>query len=249
MKRIKKHSLVWLEFELLEEFSRLKHAMFLRSGGYSEGCFASLNFDDRQDMPENVRKNEALAYSYLPLEQVYAAEQCHAVSIVNIDIDSPALVPDCDALTTSCKGAGLLMTHADCQVTLIYDPIGHAIASVHAGWRGLVAGIYEKTIRRMEAVYGSKPSDLLFCVSPSLGPEASQFIHYKTEFPSSFWDFQFKPFYFDLWAIAEKQAKQAGILSHHIEIARLCTYNNPEDFFSYRRDKKTGRHGTLVVLT
>lgn len=146
-------------------------------------------------------------------------------------------------------GLGLTILHADCQVALFYDPIQHAITVTHCGWRGSVQNIYQESIAAMRSLYGTKAENLLVGISPSLGPSASQFIHYQRELPESFYPFQVKPLYFDFWAISKWQLRECGVLPHHIEIAEICTYSHPEDFFSYRRIKTSGRHATIASLT
>ena len=149
---------------------------------------------------------------------------------------------------TSHPNLALMIYHADCQASIFYDPTHHAVAAVHAGWKGLVKEIYRKTIQSMKKRYGTKPEDLLVAISPSLGPNASEFVNYLKEFPRSFWNYQIKPNYFDLWEIAKMQLANNGIYEKNIQIAGLCTYSNPEDFFSYRRDKTACRHATIVSL-
>src|SRR5262249_11397000 len=96
--------------------------------------------------------------------------------------------------------------------------------------------------------FGSRPEDLLVGISPSLGPHSAEFKNYRTEFPQELWGFQVRPEYFDLWALARHQCEECGILPQHIEIAEICTYANPEDYFSYRRDGVTGRNATVAAL-
>jgi copper oxidase (laccase) domain-containing protein len=129
------------------------------------------------------------------------------------------------------------------------------VANVHAGWRGQVKQIYRITLDKMACVFGTRPEEVLVCISPSLGPDHSEFIHYQEELPTDFLLFQTKPTYFDLWAISQYQLESCGVLPHHIEIAKIDTYAHPDDFFSYRREKATGHtdpitgsHGTVVAL-
>ena len=111
-----------------------------------------------------------------------------------------------------------------------------------------MANIYREAIQAMQQTFGSHPSELLVCISPSLGPEEAEFIHYQSELPEEFWSFQVRPTDFDFWSISEYQLQAEGILPHHIEVARLSTYANAKDFFSYRRDKTTGRHAACITL-
>ena len=107
--------------------------------------------------------------------------------------------------------------------------------------------IYQKTVDSLKKM-GSDPRDLIVCISPSLGPNFAEFVHYKKELPQSFLEFKKKECLFDFWEISRSQLMQEGVLPSHIEIASLCTYENKEDFFSYRRDKITGRQATIAKL-
>jgi YfiH family protein len=239
-------SLKWLSFDLLLNCPRLVHGVFLRHGGFSEGAFSSLNFGLSQgDDPNVVALNRKRAQEALGIEKIALLHQHHSNSIIEAAPDQQEWG---DALTTQLPGLGLLILHADCQAALIYDPVEHALAAVHCGWRGSVKNIYKETVEWMKGRYGSKPENLLVGISPSLGPESAEFRSYQKELPESFWSFQCKPTYFDFWAISRWQLQACGVLSHHIEITGLCTLSNPQDFFSYRRCQKSGRHGTLATL-
>ena len=100
----------------------------------------------------------------------------------------------------------------------------------------------------MKKRFGSKSENILVCISPSIGPEKAEFINYKEEFPEKFEKFQVRPNYFDLSQIGEEELISSGILENHIEIMRICTFSNPVDFFSYRRDKICGRHVTVCAV-
>ncbi len=141
-----------------------------------------------------------------------------------------------------------MIKHADCQAALFYDPVKQAIGAAHSGWRGSIAKIYTNTIEAMQKHFGTHPKDLLVCISPFLGKEHAEFIHYKSEFPEEFWKYQIKPNYFDFAAIAMAELNHAGILSDHVNISTRCTFASSEDFYSYRREKSTGRHATVIAL-
>jgi polyphenol oxidase len=248
MIRKQKDEVQWLEFELLQGIQGLVHGVFLRHGGISAKPFDSLNAGGGTgDEPEDIRENRRRMLSALDLKESLSANQVHGS---HVDLEDGLLLEEgCDGILTQEQGLGLMIKHADCQAALFYDPVHRAIGNVHAGWRGSVQNIYAKAIDKMRTAFNSRPEDLLVCISPSLGPDASQFIHYKTELPESFLPYQFKPLYFDFWAISRDQLQACGILPHHIEIASICTFGNPQDFFSYRRDKPaTGRHATLIAL-
>ncbi|WP_068471321.1 peptidoglycan editing factor PgeF [Candidatus Protochlamydia phocaeensis] len=254
MQRFKQGELEWLEFDLLADIPTLRHAVFLRHGGCSVGPFESLNVsfhvgDEEARVQANIAIIEGQLKEAAPnWQRMVWGRGCHGKHVAFVDLNSSREIPQCDGLICATPGLSLMMTHADCQVALFYDPRHHAIANIHSGWRGSVKNIYAEAIHKMQQQFGSNPTELLVCITPSLGPDEAEFIHFTYELPEEFWPFQVRPTYFDFWSISESQLQAAGILPHHIEVARLSTYSNAYDFFSYRRDKITGRHGTSITL-
>jgi YfiH family protein len=249
MLRKKKNALEWLEFELLADIPGLVHGIFLRHGGISEGPYCSLNMGrETGDDPKNVEENSRRVFEALSIKQWVAGKQVHKDEVVYIK-DSRQNIGECDALVTDRKEIGLIIKHADCQVAIFYDPMCRAVANVHSGWRGSVKNIYAAAVQKMMETFDSKPENLLVGISPSLGPNHAEFVNYKVEFPEEFWKFQVRPDYFDLWAIARYQLQASGILPHHIQIAQICTHTEAKDYFSYRRDKVSGRNATVVMLS
>jgi YfiH family protein len=248
MHRKKSQAIEWLEFEKLTQFPRLAQGVFLRRGGVSEGPFATLKVGGSLgDDPRNVEENRRRILLALSLPCYVAGKQVHGNEVAIVK-EPGQEVGDCDGLITNRPGIALLIKHADCQAAILYDPVRHVVANVHAGWRGNVQNIYRTAVLKMEEAFGCRPEDLWVGISPSLGPEHAEFKNYKTEFPEGFWKYQVKPTYFDLWAIARDQLEACGVLPKKIEIASLCTYTNSADFYSFRRDKPTGRHATVAML-
>lgn len=246
MQRHTNGTVVWLTFDLFAEYPELIHGIFLRHGGVSETEFTSLNCGFGQgDLAENTAENRYRALAALGITEHCRLLQKHGIRIVKA---VPFQKEEGDGLTTDRPNLGLSILHADCQAAIFYDPIHHALSTIHCGWRGNVQNIYRETVETMRSLYGSKPKDLLVGISPSLGPTASEFIHYHTELPPTFYPFQVEPNYFDLWAISRWQLTECGILPHRIEVAEICTYSNPQDYFSYRRVKASGRHATIACL-
>lgn len=238
----------WLEFELFQGLP-LTHALFLRNGGVSPKPFFSLNFSPFSgDTHENVQKNIEMALSIINAGSAAYSHLEHSNKVIRVD--SPGLTnkKNADALSTSQRGLALMTTYADCQCALIYDPVKHIAGNVHSGWRGCVKNIYKETVEHMKNAHGSKASDLLVGIGPSLSPERAEFMNYAVELPKSFLSYRINEFHFDFWNIAYDQLKDAGVSPAHIEIAKICTYNNPDHFFSYRRDKLTGRHAGFIAL-
>ena len=247
MQRKASNHIEWLEFDLLADITEVTHGVVLRHGGVSQGAFASLNVcNNVGDTISAVQANRVSLCSALHLPKLQSVKQVHGAHIVTVTASHHS-GQEADAMVTASPGMPLFIKHADCQVALIVDPVRHVTAAVHSGWRGNVQNIYSKVVDYLKGM-GCHPANLLVGISPSLGPQHAEFVHYRQEFPRSFWDYQVTPNYFDLWAIGRDQLVNAGVLPHHIEVARQCTYANDRDFFSYRRDKVTGRHGSFVML-
>lgn len=237
-----------LTFEKLESLP-LAHAVSTRAGGVSGGPFASMNLGDGVgDDEDAVAENRKRLLEHCSADSLVWATQVHGCEVVEVG-DVPASPPSCDALISNVSGLALMIKHADCQAAIIYDPVRHALGLVHSGWRGSVQNIYGKTIERMHTCYGSIPSDLIVCIGPSLGPEAAEFVNFRDELPEELWRFQRKPNYFDFWAISQAQLTEARVRPENIEFSHLCTFSDPKAFFSYRRDRVTGRMGTVAALS
>ncbi|MCK4934431.1 MAG: peptidoglycan editing factor PgeF [Simkaniaceae bacterium] len=215
----------WLEFELLANYPEISHGVFLNSLDFSK---------------EGARN---LAATKLGFTSITNAKQCHGDTLAWVD--APSTVESCDGLLTQKKALALTAIHADCQAAIFYDPITGIIANIHAGWRGSVLNIYAKTIKNFVKM-GAKVENILVCISPSIGPDRFEFVHYLEKFPAEFHDFQVKPNYFDFWAISQMQLEKEGVGLKNIEIAKVCTYTHAKDFFSYRRSHEKKRHVTLV---
>jgi YfiH family protein len=244
-----KAKIEWLEFDLLEPYPHLVHGVFLRHGGVSIGNCASLNVGSgTTDHADQVLANRELVRKAINIPKLIFANQIHSANVHRVTAKNLDKIPHADAMFTTEKNITLAIAHADCQAAIFYDPVHEAIAVVHAGWRGLVQNIYARVLEAMQRDIGTQPHNLIVCISPSLGPDHAEYKNYKQEFPQEFWSFQVKPTYFDFWAIAKKQLAALGILEKNIEITETCTYCNSKDYFSYRRDKDTGRHATVVAL-
>jgi polyphenol oxidase len=244
-----KNKLQWLEFDILEEYSHLVGGVFLRHGGTSQGAFATLNLSDAVgDHPDCVKVNRSLMQKEVGVEHIVFAKQRHENKIVLVTSNNMSKLPEADGLVTKEKNLALAITHADCQGAIFYDPENEIIGVAHAGWKGLVLDIYGAMVDFLTRS-GSKAENLKVCISPSLGPDHAEFKNYKTEFPKSFWSFESdKPHYFNLWEIARAKLRDAGVRDENMEISEICTYCNPKDYFSYRREKITGRNATIIAI-
>ncbi len=224
----KNRYLEWMEFDLFSSIPSLRHGIFLRQLSDFSKPFASLI--------QEQFNHETILYP----------KQTHSAMVEEASSDQ--ITVSCDGLTTQKTAVGLAILHADCQAALFYDPINQAIAAVHAGWRGSKENIYQKMIDKMSLLFGTKAKDLMVGISPSLGPCCAEFVHYKSELPSSFHSFQPKPFHFDFWEISRSQLINANVLPSNIEISAICTQCSSYLFHSYRRNKSPQRQITIICI-
>lgn len=239
--------LEWLEYDILSKFDEFIHATFTRHGGISQEPFNTLNLSiSCSDVRDHVLINREAARRELKLSRICYAKQEHGKKVTRVTLQNLSEIPASDALITNLKDVGLAMTHADCQAAIFLDPITESFGVVHAGWRGLAQNIYLETVSSFQKEFGTDPSNLYVAISPALCSQHAEFINFKTEWPKEYWNYQVKPQCFDLREIAKNQLLDAKIPESHIEISDICTFENERDYFSYRRNKKTGRNGTIA---
>ena len=167
---------------LLEHFP-LTHGVTYRYGGVSEGSFNSFNMGLHVgDAPEAVAENRKRLAQVLGMDshRLTCGEQVHGVGVTRVTQELVGRgafswddsTPDSDAIHTNLVDVPLLLLVADCVPVLIYDAVHHAVAVVHAGWRGAIAHIVERTMDSMHDAYGTLPSDCYLFVGPSIGADS-----------------------------------------------------------------------------
>jgi YfiH family protein len=237
---------------LLAALPEVVHGFFTRQGGVSTGAYSSLNVslavgDQRKSVAENQRRVKQA----LGLEILVSAAQVHgghAAVITSAEQAQGQDIPEVDILVTALPGMGLIIKQADCQAVMLYDPANRVVADVHCGWRGHLRNILGETVSLLQSRFGSRPDNLYAAVGPSLGPCCAEFRNFQQEFPENLWGYQVRPTYFDLWRLTQDQLSAAGLQPERLDLARLCTRCGSGDFFSYRRDKITGRQGAVIAL-
>jgi purine-nucleoside/S-methyl-5'-thioadenosine phosphorylase / adenosine deaminase len=229
----------------------VRAATTLRTGGVSVGSFASLNLgahvgDDPQAVAENRRRvREALE---LPAEPVWL-NQVHGTTVIGaVSLPAP---PTADASISDVPGQVCAVLTADCLPVLICDQAGTRVAAVHAGWRGLSAGVLRATVEAL-----SVPSSrLLAWLGPAIeqdafevGPEVRErFLDLDPEHDRSFVPNERGRWQADLYALARRELGRLGITD--VFGGGYRCYSDAERFFSYRRDSQTGRMASLIWLT
>lgn len=225
------------------------HGIFGRRGGGSEAPYHSLNVSfGVGDDPEVVTANRALLKKALGLTTLISARQVHGNRVLTVISEPPGdfEAEGYDALIANCR-VGLMIQQADCQAVVLYDPDTPALGLAHVGWRGSVGGTIAATVAAMTEAFGTEPAGLRAAISPALGSCCAEFVNYRRELPAWMHTFQTRPNHFDFPAISVRQLQAAGLRPERISRAGLCTRCEP-DYFSYRRERITGRFATVAAL-
>lgn len=252
-------NIAYLCFENLQEHHNIRHFVSTRQGGCSAGKFESLNCSIKLEPDSNrvVENRKRLLHAVgLSIDTLTLGSQVHSPNVTTVQmkmagagaLDFETALPESDALITSVPGITVAVLVADCVPLLLYDPVQRVVGAVHAGRMGTLAEIAQRTVEVMSAQYSTVPSDIVAGIGPSIcashyqvSAEAQQQI---SESSSS--DHLIRiaggTAHFDLWGANASQLIESGVSKENIAIAKLCTYENAEMFFSERRDKKpTGR--------
>lgn len=239
-------------FSHLQALAGFSHGVFTRRGGVSPSPCCSLNVSvHTSDAPSSVRENLERVRRVLGADRLVSLEQAHGRDLVTVredDLDRLDAPLVADGIMTDVPGLGLLIKQADCQAVILMDPVRRAVANIHCGWRGHVAGILGAAVARMQLDFGSRPENLLAGVGPSLGPCCGEFKDHESLFPRSFRAHRVRPDHFDLWSLSRAQLAAAGLRSSRVGVARLCTRCRTDLFFSYRAEGDTGRFAAVAML-
>ena len=183
------------------------------------------------------------------VNQMTWLNQTHSVLCHRVDAQATLCAQEGDALVTSSQGHALMMMTADCLPVVLGNEAGSEVANLHAGWKGLANGIIENTIATMYtqptwAWLGAAISQPCFEVGAEV--KAAFCNKYPTLDNAFVAGKQADKFYADLYAIARYILQQHGVTQ--IFGGDQCTYAQNEDYFSYRREAKTGRMASFVFI-
>jgi len=221
-----------------------------RLGGVSQPPFDSLNLALHvDDDPQSVAINRQYLSDYLGLpNEPHWLTQVHGCDVSTDDV----ITKEADACMTQTAGRVCVVMTADCLPVLITDKQGTCVAAVHAGWRGLEQQAILQTIEKMPA----KPQDLLVWLGPAIGSEAfevgeevrDQFLKQDQHFAEAFVASQQEgKWLLDIYNIARQQL--AGVNVDNVYGGDLCTYQDAQRFYSFRRDNVTGRMASLIWIS
>jgi YfiH family protein len=241
-----------LEFLSSSLLSRFPHGFSTRSGGVSPAPWDSLNLggavgDEPARVAENWSRLEAATgLGFARVRQVHGARVVTAVARC-------APGHEADAVVSRTPGVAACIAVADCVPVLLADPASGAVAAVHAGWRGTVAGAAAAAVEALAAQCGSHPAELLAAIGPSIGPCCYEVspdlaVQFEHAFGAAVVDRSRAAPRLDLWEANAMALTAAGLRSDRIERLGRCTSCEGRLFFSHRRDGgATGRQVAWIA--
>jgi len=252
-----------LQATSLSRFDRLRHGFFTRAGGVSQGVYASLNGGTgSNDAPEQVAENRARMAAALGVapERLLTAYQVHSPDVVVAEApwrrDNR---PRADAIVTRTPQLAVGVSTADCGPLLFADAEAGVVGAAHAGWRGALSGVIDATVAAMEEL-GARRAHIVAALGPTIrqpnyevGPEFVERFLAADPANARFFAPAARAGHamFDLSGYIAQRVERAGI--GDFEDLGLCTYAEPERFFSYRRTTRLGepdygRHVNAIAL-
>lgn len=236
--------------------AKVRALITTRAGGVSGGPFGGegggMNVGLKSgDAAENVRANRALLRRLLPSEPHWL-QQVHGAQVSCADADRGSV--QADAAIALQPGKVCVVSVADCLPVLLAAHDGRAVGVAHAGWRGLAAGILQNTVAAIRSALGDTDAQLLAFLGPAIGAK-----HFEVgeevltamserlpEARAAFIGTTGNKYLCDLFALGRQALSQAGV--DRVFGGGDCTYSDPRRYFSYRRDRITGRHAALIWL-
>lgn len=223
----------------------MKNRVFYTFTDKNDGNLAFHVEDNEINVIKN-RQNLALKLAYKYEALVYM-NQVHGANIIVVDENSPKLIDNCDSIITRSKNLPLMVMVADCIPILMFDDKKGIIAAIHAGRNSTFLEISKKTAEVFIKKFSSNPKDISVVLGASIqkccyevSDELSKIV--ENSFGKEFVENN----HIDLQEINKKQLNDLGI--KNIEISDICTKCGNKPYFSYRKDKKTGRFAGIIIL-
>ena len=228
-----------------------------RNGGASTGAAATLDLGtaspSADDMAGAIGENRRRVRALLPSDPVWLA-QVHGRDVVVVTGDDVAALrespPEADAAVTRTPQIVLGVRTADCLPVLLAARDGSVLAVAHAGWRGLAAGVLEAAVAAM----GVPARDVACWIGPAIGPAAFEvgadvhatYCAADADASAHFVAMREGKWLADLPALARRRLAAAGVTE--VDVDGSCTHGDAERFFSWRRDRSSGRMALLAWL-
>lgn len=242
---------------------RVRACMTTRHGGCSAGPYGApdgggMNLGTHVgDDAQAVRRNRERLAAWCGGMSPAWLEQVHGSDVADLDAWQPGMVPRADAAVSTRSGVAACVLVADCLPVLLAAPDGRGVAAAHAGWRGLAAGVIEHAAAALAVRAACPMSQLQAWLGPAIGPRHFEvgeevreaFVVRDAQAAGAFVAAQ-RPGHWmaDLFALARMRLRGIGLAPESILGGGICTVSNPGLYYSFRRDRVTGRQAALVWL-
>lgn len=238
----------WLEADWPAPAS-VRTLITTRKGGVSEPPYDSFNLGTHVgDLPEHVSLNRETLRRFVPDEPTWL-NQVHGTRVVDASTreETP---PEADASFSRTPDAVCVIMTADCLPVLLCSRDGSVVGAAHAGWRGLCDGVLEATVAEMN----EPAANLMAWLGPAIGPDAFEvgpevraaFMAHDPAAAQAFADIGGDKYLADIYALARQRLAALGV--SEVYGGDFCTVIDRERFFSYRRDRTTGRMASLIWI-
>lgn len=229
--------------------ANVKTLITTRNGGVSSGAYHSLNLGLHVgDIEEQVLQNREQVRRLVGKEIAYL-NQVHGIAVANA-ADAIHTLHDADAVVSFDNQTACAVMTADCLPVLLCDVSGSVVGAAHCGWRSLAGGVLHQTITKMAV----PPSTILAYLGPAIGPQSFEvgqdvfdaFCATLPEAKQAFTAKNHQKYLADIYTLARLILQHEGV--RQIYGGGFCTVQQSEHFFSYRRDKQTGRMASIIWL-
>src|SRR5258706_1178946 len=227
--------------------ARVRAFVTTRSGGVSQGEYASMNLGGSSgDDNGNVTRNRLIVRERLPAMPRWL-RQIHGTRVADLD---DGAIAEADAAVTGMPGRVAAVLTADCMPLFLCDTQSCRVAVAHARWLGMAAGVIDSALAALHA----DASRTIAWMGPAIGPEAFEVgpevrDAFVAADPGAVEAFQAHPpgkYFADLYRLARQRLERAGVAA--IGGGDFCTYRESDRFFSYRREKRSGRMGAFIWI-
>ena len=260
----------YIEFPPLSDIPFIVHGFSTRLGGVSTGIFSSMNLgadsSPYKDNPDNIKENYIRIAESIGVEadSLVISDQVHKTNIRLVDEKDRGKgfmiskdYKEIDGLITNTPNITLVTKYAVCVPLYFVDPKNKAIGLSHSGWKGTVGRIGQKTVDEMGKAFGSKATDIIALIGPSICMDcyevgedvASQFenaFSIKGDNISILTKNHRGRYQLNLWEANKRVLLEAGLFEENIHISGVCTSCNSELLFSHRKSK--GLRGSLAAF-
>jgi polyphenol oxidase len=224
----------------------MQHLFTNRFEGVSEAPFKSLNLGLHvNDTALHVNQNRAMLKAKLGVSKLVFMDQVHGDRVVQIE--SGDEMPTCDAMISNQPHIALAVMVADCIPILYYDEVHQAIGVAHAGRVGTLLQVGQKTAQCMAKTFGTRMEELTIWMGPSIRSCCYEVGVEATHGLESALHVKYGKYFLDLQRANLQAFLDIGIQRENIQDSEVCTCCD-QAYFSYRRDKITGRFAGVIAL-